>query len=196
RLITGHGRFSDDFNLDGQVFAAIVRSPHPHARIAAIDLGAARAMPGVLGVYCGEDCRVDGLQPIQHSPIPATKYDMKLTGPSGSAIFAGRHMLLTSDKVRHVGEAVAMVVARTANQAQDATEVVRVEYETLPVVVDAQAALAPGAPTIWQEAPGNVLVDTVFGDVDATNRAFAAADHVVRMDFDIGRVTAAPMEPR
>ncbi len=196
RLIAGHGRFSDDFNLDGQAFAAIVRSPHPHARIASIDLSDARVMPGVLGVYCGEDCRADGLHPIQHSPVPATKYDMKLTGPGGGAIFAGHHMLLPHDNVRHVGEAVAMVVARTANQAQDAAEAVRVDYETLPAVVDAEAALAPGAPAIWQEAPGNVLVDTLFGDVDATDRAFAAANHVVQMDFDIGRVTAAPMEPR
>jgi carbon-monoxide dehydrogenase large subunit len=196
RLITGQGRFSDDFNLDGQAFAAMVRSPHPHARIVAIDDNGARAMPGVLGVFGGEDCRADGLRPIQHSPLPSTKYDMKLTGPGGGPIFTGHHLLLATDKVRHVGEAVVMVVAQTSNQAQDAAEAVRVAYEPMAAVTDSDAALAPGAPTIWPEAPDNVLVDTIFGDTAATAQAFAAADHVVKAEFDIGRVTAVPMEPR
>jgi carbon-monoxide dehydrogenase large subunit len=196
RLITGQGRFSDDFSLDGQLFAAIVRSPYPHARIVAVDTSRARASGGVLGVFCGEDCRADRLRPIQHSPVPSTRYDMKLTGPGGGPIFAGNHVLLPTDKVRHVGEAVVMVVARTSNQAHDGAEAVRVTYEQLAAVTDSQAALAPGAPAIWPDVPDNVLVDTVFGDADATERAFAAADHVVRIAFDVGRVTAAPMEPR
>jgi aerobic carbon-monoxide dehydrogenase large subunit len=196
RLITGQGRFSDDFNLDGQAFAAMVRSPHPHARIVAIDISHARAMPGVLGVFHGEDCRGDGLRPIQHSPVPSTKYDMKLTGPGGGPIFTGHHTLLAAGKVRHVGEAVVMVVAQTVNEAQDAAEAVYVEYEPIAAVTDSDAALAPGAPTIWPEAADNVLVDTVFGDTAATAQAFATADHVVKAEFDIGRVTAAPMEPR
>ena len=126
RLITGKGRFTDDFNRDGQAYAAMVRSPHPHARIVAIDAAQAKAMPGVLGVFTGADCLADGLGPIPHDPLPKTKYDMKLTGPGG-AVFIGPHMLLPADKARHVGEAVAMVVAETKAQALDAAEAVEVD---------------------------------------------------------------------
>jgi carbon-monoxide dehydrogenase large subunit len=136
------------------------------------------------------------LKPISHSPVPSTKYDMKLTGPAGGPVFAGRHMLLPADKVRHVGEAVVMVVAATSSEALAAAEAVRIDYGELPAVADSEAALSPGAPAIWSEVTDNVLVDTAFGDAAATDRAFASADHVVRIAFDIGRVTAAPMEPR
>ena len=196
RLLTGKGRFSDDFTLPGQAYAAIVRSPHPHARIVRIDMRPALAMPGVLGVFTGEDCVADGLAPIPHSPLPSTRYDMKLTGPGGGSIFIGPQMLLPSDKVRHVGEAVAIVVAETAAQAQDATEAVTVEYEELPWIAQIPDALAAGAPAVWDEAPDNVLVDTWFGDAAATERAFAAADQIVEMEFHIGRVTGVPIEPR
>src|SRR5229473_8269967 len=120
RLLTGAGRFSDDFNLKGQAYAAMVRSPHPHARILSVDPTRSRAMAGVLGVYSGADCAADRLGPIPHSPLPSTRDDMKLTGPGGGAIFEGPHLLLPADKVRHVGEAVAMVVAETREQATDA----------------------------------------------------------------------------
>ncbi len=196
RLLTGKGRFSDDFTLPGQAYAAIVRSPHPHARIVRIDMRPALAMPGVLGVFTGEDCVADGLAPIPHSPVPSTRYDMKLTGPGGGSIFIGPQMLLPSDKVRHVGEAVAIVVAETAAQAQDAAEAVTVEYEELPWIAQIPDALAAGAPAVWDEAPDNVLVDTWFGDAAATERAFAAADQIVEMEFHIGRVTGVPIEPR
>ena len=89
RLITGKGRFTDDFNLDGQAYAVMVRSPYPHARIVAIDAAAAKAMPGVLGVFTGADCAADKLGPIPHDPVPKTKFDMKLTGPGGGAVFIG-----------------------------------------------------------------------------------------------------------
>src|SRR5271154_5962700 len=178
RLLTGKGRFSDDFILPGQAYAAIVRSPHPHGRIIGIDMRSAMALPGVLGVFTGEDCVADGLAPIPHSPVPSTRYDMKLTGPGGGPVFAGPQMLLPADKVRHVGEAVA------------------VEYEELPWVAATQDALMPDAPIVWDEAPDNVLVDTSFGDAGATERAFAAADHIVEMEFDIGRGTGVPIEPR
>src|SRR5271155_2717157 len=111
RLLTGKGRFSDDFTLPGQAFAAIVRSPHPHARIVRIEARRAAAIPGVLGVFTGENCVSDGLAPIPHTPVPSTRYDMKLTGPGGGPVFIGPQMLLPADKVRHVGEAVAVVVA-------------------------------------------------------------------------------------
>src|SRR5271156_3816067 len=196
RLLTGKGRFSDDFTLPGQAYAAIVRSPHPHGRIIGIDMRSAMALPGVLGVFTGEDCVADGLAPIPHSPVPSTRYDMKLTGPGGGPVFAGPQMLLPADKVRHVGEAVAVVVAETAAQAQDAAEAVAVEYEELPWIAQIPDALALGAPVVWDEAPDNVLVDTSFGDAGATERAFAAADHIVEMELHVGRVTGVPIEPR
>jgi aerobic carbon-monoxide dehydrogenase large subunit len=196
RLLTGKGRFSDDISIEDQVYAVMVRSPYPHARIVRVHGEAARAMPGVLGVFSGADCLADGLGPIPHAPVPSTRFDMKLTAPGGGAIFIGPHQLLPFDKARHVGEAVAMVVAATDVQAVDAAEAVDVEYEELPWIIDPKAALAPGAPPIWDEVPDNVLVTTLFGDAMTTERAFAIADHVVKMDFDIPRVTAVPMEPR
>ena len=132
RLITGKGRFSDDFNVDGQAYAVMVRSPYPHARIVAIDAVRAKAMPGVVGVLTGADCVADNIGPVPHDPVPKTKYDMKLTGPGGTAVFAGPHALLPADKVRHVGEAVVMVVAETKAQAMDAAEAVEVATTSFP----------------------------------------------------------------
>src|SRR5262249_38190289 len=126
RLLTGKGRFSDDFGMEGQAYAVIVRSPYPHARIARVNTQTARGMAGVLGVFTGADCLNDGLAPIPHSPVPSTRYDMKLTAPQGGAIYIGPHLLLPIDKVRHVGEAVAIVVAETTAQALDAADAVDV----------------------------------------------------------------------
>jgi aerobic carbon-monoxide dehydrogenase large subunit len=196
RLITGKGRFTDDFNLDGQTYAVMVRSPYPHARIVAIDTAAAKAMPGVLGVFTGADCLADKLAPIPHDPVPKTKFDMKLTGPGGSAVFIGPNVLLPADKARHVGEAVAMVVAETKAEAMDAAEAVEVRYEELPFVLHSEDAMRPGAPVLWDEVPNNVTVETVFGNVEATDQAFARAAHVVTKNFHIGRVTGVPLEPR
>src|SRR3984957_9272120 len=196
RLVTGHGRFSADFKLDGEAYAAMVRSPHPHARIRHIDTSAARKMPGVLAVLTGADCLADKLTPIPHDPLPKTKFDMKLTAAGGKPVFIGPHMLLPTDKARHVGEAVAMVVAETQAQALDAAEAVTVDYEVLPHVVHSEDAMAPGAPVVWDEVPDNIPIDTWFGDRAATDKAFGAADHVLKKDFFIGRVTGVPLEPR
>jgi aerobic carbon-monoxide dehydrogenase large subunit len=196
RLVTGKGRFSDDFNLDGQVYAAMVRSPHPHARIVAIDIAAAKAIPGVVGVFTGADCAADGLKPIPHDPLPKTKYDMKLTGPGGGAMFAGPHLLLPADRARYVGEAVVMVVAASKAQALDAAEAIVVRYEELPFVLHSENAMQGSAPLLWQEAPNNICIDTAFGDAEGTERAFANAAHVVSRNFHIGRVTGVPLEPR
>ncbi|MFL4969090.1 MAG: xanthine dehydrogenase family protein molybdopterin-binding subunit, partial [Xanthobacteraceae bacterium] len=196
RLITGKGRFSDDFHVDGQAYAVMVRSPHPHARIVSVNTSAAQAMPGVLGVFTGADVAADRLAPIPHDPLPKTKYDMKLTGPGGTNIFEGPHLLLPADKARHVGEAVAMVVAETQAQALDAAEAVEIVYQELPFVTHSEDAMRPGAPAVWDDVPDNVLVDTLFGDREATERAFGAADHVVALDVHIGRVTGVPLEPR
>ncbi len=196
RLIAGQGRFTDDFGFPGQAYAAIVRSPHPHARIVSIDKSRVLALPGVLGVFTGADCAADGLGAIQHDPLPKTRDDMKLSGPGGGEVFIGPHLLLPADKVRHVGEAVAMVVAETRAQALDAAEALPVVYDELPFVLHSEDAMLPGAATVWDEVPGNILVDTRFGDHAGTERAFAQAANVVAMDFNIGRVTGVPIEPR
>ena len=196
RLITGKGRFTDDFNVEDQVYAVMVRSPHPHAHIVAIDAARAKAMPGVVGVLTGADCAADNIGPVPHDPVPKTKFDMKLTGPGGTAVFAGPHALLPADRVRHVGEAVVMVVAETKAQAMDAAEAVEVRYDELPFVLHTEDAMQPGAPALWDQVPNNITVETFFGDKEATDRAFARAAHVVKRKFHIGRVTGVPMEPR
>src|ERR1700745_1500936 len=196
RLVTGKGRFTDDFNLDGQVYAGMGRSPYPHARIVAIDVAAAKNMPGVLGVFTGANGAAEGFKPIPHDPVPKTKYDMKLTGPGGGAVFAGPHVLLPADRVRHVGEAVAMVVAATKAQAMDAAEAVVARYQELPFVLHSEDAMAAGAPALWDEAANNICVDTSFGDAAATATGFPRAAHVVSRKFHVGRVTGVPLEPR
>ena len=196
RLATGRGRFSDDFSLEGQAYAVMLRSQHPHARILGIDAARAKAMPGVLGVFTGADCRADGLGAIPHDPLPKTKYDMKLHAAGGDAAFFGPQSLLPGDKARHVGEAVVMVVAESVPQALDATEAVKIDYEVLPGIYHSEDAMRPGAPVIWSEVPNNVPIDTFFGNREATEEAFARSDHVVALDLHIDRVTGLPLEPR
>jgi aerobic carbon-monoxide dehydrogenase large subunit len=196
RLLTGRGRFSDDFLFPRQAYAAMVRSPHAHARIVRIEKAAADDMPGVLGVFTGVDCLADELGAIQHDPLPKTKFDMKLHGPGGGEIFIGPHLLLPADKARHVGEAVAIVVAETQAQALDASEAVVVDYEVLPSITHSEDAMKPGAPKVWDEVRDNTLVDTQFGDAAETERVLTDAPHVISMDFHVDRVTGVPMEPR
>jgi carbon-monoxide dehydrogenase large subunit len=196
RLLTGQGRFTDDFNIDGQVYATMVRSPHAHARMLRIDTTKAKTMPGVLGVFTGADVRADELKPIPHAAVPSTNFDMKLGPPAGRSLFIGPQALLPIDKTRHVGEAVAMVVAETRAQALDAAEAVEIDYAELPFVLHSADSLKPGAPAVWDEVSDNVVIDTWFGDKAATDKAFDAADHVVKMEFNIGRVTAVTMELR
>lgn len=196
RLLKGAGRFSDDFAMDGQVYATIVRSPHPHARIVQLDAAAARANPNVLGVFTGKDMLADGLGPIPHSPAAQSQYDLRLTAAGGGSPFIGSHELLAIDEVRYVGEAIAIVVAETREAALDAAELIEIEYETLPFVTRSEDALAADAPLVWQEPGTNVLVDTQFGDEAATTHAFSGADHIVTAKFTVGRVTAVTMEPR
>src|SRR5450759_3405074 len=145
RLLIGAGRFTDDFDFPGQTYAAMVRSPHAHARIVAIDKSCARALPGVRGVATGADGEADNLGAIPHDPLPKTRDDMKLTGPGGGQIFIGPHVLLPADKARHVGEAIAMVVAETKAQALDATEALDVVYDELPFVLHCEDAMKAGA---------------------------------------------------
>ncbi|MGY9015798.1 MAG: xanthine dehydrogenase family protein molybdopterin-binding subunit, partial [Rhodospirillales bacterium] len=147
-------------------------------------------------VYNGQDVVDAGLEPIPHDPVPSTKYDMKLTNPDGGEIFIGPHLLLPTDKARHVGEAVGMVVAETLVQAIDAAEAVDIDYEELGFVADAMDALENKSVSIWNEVKKNTLVDTTFGNEDETSAAFKVADHVVKAAFHVSRVTGVPLEPR
>ena len=196
RLITGRGRFTDDFSLAGQAWAVMLRSPHPHAAIRGIDGSAALAMPGVLGVFSGADALADGLGEIPHNPVPSTRFDVKLTGRGGTPVYIGEHLLLPVDRARYVGEPVAMVVAETRQLALTAAEAVMVDFEPLPWVAETAASAEPDAPRLWDALADNILVDATFGDVAGTDAAFGVAAHVVTMTARIGRVTGVPMEPR
>jgi carbon-monoxide dehydrogenase large subunit len=195
RLVTGRGNYSDDVNLPGQAYGAAVRSPHAHALIRAIDVTAARAMPGVLAVLTGQDASVDGLTRIPHLAAAGTPPDIVLHNRDGSPVPVAPHHVLASDRVRHVGAAVAFVIAETVAQAKDAAEKVVVDYEPLPAVIDATAAVAPDAPRLYDDLP-NIMIDAEVGDAKATDAAFARAAHVTRLDTWVNRVTGVPMEPR
>ena len=195
RLLTGNGRFVDDVSLAGQAHAVMLRSPHAHARILGIDTGPALAAPGALAVLTGEDFRADGLGRIPHNPFQSSPPDILLENRDGSTTYTPDHMALPADKARHVGEAVALVVAETQAQALDAAELVGVDYEPLPAATATEEAAAPGAPPVWDEA-GNVSIDADVGDRAGVEAAFARADRVVRLRTTLARVTGVPMEPR
>jgi carbon-monoxide dehydrogenase large subunit len=195
RLVTGRGNYSDDVNLPGQAYGAAVRSPHAHALIRAIDVAAARAMPGVFAVLTGQDALADGLTRIPHLAAAGTPPDIVLTNRDGSPVPVAPHHVLATDRVRHVGAAVAFVIAETVAQAKDAAEMVVVDYEPLPAVIDATAAVAKDAPRLYDDLP-NIMIDAEVGDAKATDEAFARAAHVTRLDTWINRVTGVPMEPR
>ena len=188
RLLKGFGRYIDDIDLPRQAHAAIVRSPHAHARIRALDTAPARAMPGVLCVLTGADCAADGL-----GTLPC---DQARSRRDGSDMYRPPRPILVSDRVRVVGDYVAMVVAETAAGARDAAELVSVDYEPLPAVTDAAAAAAPDAPLLWDDCPGNECFHHEDGDRAAVDAALAKAACVVSRRFTISRVTAAPMGPR
>src|SRR2546422_7442281 len=140
RLLTGSGRFSDDVNLPGQAYDAMVRSPHAHARIAGIDAAQARAAPGVLAVLTGADFLADGLKSIPHRPFSQSPPDIRLANRDGSQIFIAPHFPLPADKARFAGEALAMVVAESVQAAKDAAELVHVDYEQRRSTTEAVAA--------------------------------------------------------
>ena len=195
RLVTGHGCYSDDFTFPGQVYSAVVRSPHAHALIRSVDTKAARAMPGVLAVLTGADVVADGLKRIPHLAAPGTAPDIVLHNRDGSPVPAAPHHILSIDRARHVGAAVAFVVAETLAQAKDAAETVVVDYEPLPAVTDAKAAVESSAPRLYDDLP-NIMIDAEVGDAKAVDEVFRRAAHVTRLDTWVNRVTGVPMEPR
>jgi len=195
RLVTGRGRYSDDFNFPGEAYGAAVRSPHAHARIRGIEADAARAMPGVLAVLTGADALADGLSRIPHLTAAGTPPDIVLVNRDGSPVPAAPHYVLPTDRVRHVGTAIAFVIAETVAQAKDAAEKVVVDYEPLPAVTDAKIAVEKNAPRLYDDLP-NIMIDAEVGDAAATDAAFARAAHITRLDTWVNRVTGVPMEPR
>ncbi len=188
RMLTGRGRYVSDWNLPGQAYGSFVRSDRPHARIAAIDSSAALAMPGVISVLTGEDAQADG-----HKSLPAFA---PMKGRNGTDLIIPHRPTLALGRVRYVGEPIALVVAETAAQAQDAAEAVLIDYQELPAVFDAKDAVKPGAPLVHDEVAGNIALDFVGGDEAATNAAFAKAARIVSMDAYHTRVVGNPMEPR
>ena len=188
RLLKGRGRYVDDVREANEARGYVLRSPHAHARIVALNIQHARAAPGVLAVLTGEDLRRRGLGTL----MPGVRRRRR----NGAPAFVCPQPLLAQDRVRYVGDPVAFIVAETLDQAKDAAELIEVAYEPLPAVISAEAALAPGAPTVWDENPGNEAFFHEAGDKAAVDAAFARADRTVRHTIAINRVTANSMEPR
>jgi len=196
RLLTGEGRFTDDAAPAGAARAFVVRTPHAHARIRAIDTSRAAVLPGVLAVLTGADAAADGMRPIPHDPDWTRPPDAELRLPDGFEVAVTPNLPLPVDTVRYCGEPVALVVAETAALAADAGELVEVDYEPLPAVTDARAAMAGEAPRLWPGRPDNLALTCEVGNAQATDAAFAGAAHVVSLSSRIHRVTGVPLEPR
>ncbi|MDX1998071.1 MAG: xanthine dehydrogenase family protein molybdopterin-binding subunit [Thermoanaerobaculia bacterium] len=188
RFLTGKGRYTDDIVLPGQTYAVFVRSPYAHARLRAIDTTAAAASPGVLAVLTGKDVADDGL-----GGIPT---GWQIHNKDGSPMAEPPHPALAQGKVRHVGDPVVMVVADSKVHAREAAALVEIDYEPLPAVAHLPVAAAPGAPQVWDEAPGNVCFDWHVGDKAATDAAFAQAARVVSIDLANNRIAPNAIEPR
>src|SRR4051794_23973460 len=189
RFITGLGRYVDDMVVPGMKHAAFVRSPHAHADIASIDVGPAAAMPGVIGVLTGKEPKADGIGNLICGWMIKSK--------DGTPMKMGAWSPLAVDRVRYVGDAVAVVVADTKGQARDAAEAVVVNYKERPAVIDAGKALQSGAPQIHPEADNNLIYDWALGgDLAATDAAIAKAAHVTKMRIVNNRLVPNAMEPR
>jgi aerobic carbon-monoxide dehydrogenase large subunit len=187
-LVRGKGKYTDDFSLPGQVYAWIVRSSHAHGIIRGIDAEAAKAMPGVLGVWTGAD-----LASADYGPYTC---GLPLKSRDGSPLLQTNRPALVSDKVRFVGDPVAFVVAETLAQARDAGEAVVLDIDPLPAVTSAEEAAKPGAPLLYDHIPNNVALDYHFGDAAKVDAAFAEAAHVTKLDIVNTRVAVVAMEPR
>ena len=188
RLLTGKGHFIDDKPDDGALWLYLLRSPHAHARMVAIDTGAASAMPGVQAIYTGADLVKDNIGHIPTLDI--------FKRPDGSPMTVPPRRLLAHEVVRYAGEAVAAVVAKSRVEAQTAAEAIVVDYEVLPSVVDPLEAIKPGAPVVWPAAPDNIVAAMSYGDAKKVEEAFSKAKHVVSLDLVSQRLVPSAMEPR
>ena len=188
KLLRGQGRYINDVNLPGQAYAVFVRSPHAHAKILRIDTAVAAEAPGVLAVYTGHDVIADGLG------MP--KANMPRKRPDGKPMFAPQRPALIVDRVRYVGDPVAMVVANSLAEAKDAAELVEIEYEALPSVTLTEDTVKPGAPAVWDDCPDNISNYIERGNKAATDEAIRNAAKVIKRRYVITRVHAQYMEPR
>jgi carbon-monoxide dehydrogenase large subunit len=188
RFLTGAGQYTDDLALPGQAHAAFVRSPHAHAKIRGIDASKAKALPGVLAVYTGED--------IAAAKLGGLPCGWLITDVNGQPMKEPPHPVLAHGKARHVGDQVAVVIAETQDLARDAAELVEVDYEVLPAVADAVKARAKGAPVLHDIAPDNTCYVWSIGDKAAVDAAFAKAAHVTKLDLVNNRLVPNAMEPR
>jgi carbon-monoxide dehydrogenase large subunit len=187
-LVRGKGKYTDDFNLPRQAYAWIVRSSHAHGIIRGIDTSAAKAMPGVLGVWTGTDLNAAGYGPFTCG--------LPLKSRDGTPLKQTNRTALMTDKVRYVGDPVAFVVAETLAQARDAAEAVVVDIDPLPAVTSPEDAAKPGAPQLYDHIPNNVALDYHYGDTEKVEAAFAGAAHVTKLDIVNTRVAVVAMEPR
>jgi len=188
RLVTGHGRYCDDVEAEGALYAAFARSPYASARVSALDAAPARKLPGVVAVLTGRDLAADG--------IPPHAVPMKVEGPDGRQYRQTARPLLIEERVRYLGEPLALVVAESRHAAADGAEAVAVELEPLPAVADLAQAEAADAPLVWADAPANLAFHWRKGDWEEVGAALAASCHVARVASHVSRVAAAPMEPR
>jgi carbon-monoxide dehydrogenase large subunit len=188
RLVAGAGRYTADWNLPGQLHAAVLRSDRAHAEIARLDISRALAHPGVKAVLTGDDARAAGFKSLPNV--------VSYAGKDGQALRLPHHPVLAMGRVRFVGEAVALIVADTARAAEDAREKVDVEYRDLPAVANFDAAVAPGAPQLHEGIPGNLAFEYESGDAQAVAAAFARARHVSRLTMESQRLVGNMLEPR
>jgi carbon-monoxide dehydrogenase large subunit len=199
RFVTGRGRYTDDLQMDGALWCAFARSPYAHADVVRIDTVAARAAPDVVAAFTVQDYYADGHKPMSHIPVPLDAVDSKkptFADTPQTPIFDSPHPPLADGRVRHVGEAVVMIVAETEDAARDGAELVAIDYAPLPAVVTQADALADGAPQLWDGAPGNLCFDDGFGDEAATAAAFEGAHLILERTFRTSRTVTCQMEPR
>jgi carbon-monoxide dehydrogenase large subunit len=185
-LVQGQGKYTDDVNLPGQAYAVFVRSQVGHGKIKSIDVSAAKGMPGVLGIYTGEDLKAYG---TMKCVVPFKNRD-------GSEMKKPARYSMMSDKVRFVGDPVVVVVAETFMQAKDAAEAVGLEIDALPAVTKLSQADKPGAPQLYDDVPNNIALDYHYGDAAKVAEAFAKAAHITKLHLVNSRVVVAAMEPR
>jgi aerobic carbon-monoxide dehydrogenase large subunit len=188
RLLTGRGQYASDWNLPDQLHGYFLRSDRAHAAVRSLATKPALQAPGVVAVLTGKD--------VIEAGFASAPTFLRAPGRGGMRIRMPHRHVLAHERVRYVGQEVALVVARTALQAQDAAELIEADYEELPAVVDAERALAPGAPQLYPDAPGNLCYDYEYGDEAKTNEAFARAAHVTRIELDAQRMLGNPMEPK
>ena len=188
RFVTGQGRYTDDINLANQVYAYILRSPHAHADINSIDTDAARNAPGVVAVFTGQDMAVD-----QIGGLPC---GWQIHSKDGSPMIEPPHPPLVTDRVRHVGDQVAVVIADSLHNAKDAAELLEIDYAERPAVTSTLEAIKDGAPQLWDQAAGNLCYDWELGDLAAVDAAFSRAHHIAKLDLINNRLIPNAMEPR